>query len=59
MLGIKVKNAKELGDIVPDVVIISSFAFQEEIYRYLTKEIGYNGLIVKFYDENDTKAFHA
>ncbi len=58
MLGIKVKNAKELGDIVPDVVIISSFAFQEEIYRYLTKEIGYNGLIVKFYDENDTEVFY-
>ncbi len=56
-LNRKIYNPKEIGNLNLNRVIISSFQFQEEIYKSIEKykEKGIN--IVKIYEENEENIF--
>lgn len=58
ILGIEIKNVNDIFTINPDVVVISTFSFQQEIYDLLTEKFKYNGQIIRLYNKDDTKAFN-
>ena len=55
--GYPVVNARRLGQEEIDTVIISNFAFQEQIRELLTRQLGFTGEIVSFYRDEDIQPF--
>lgn len=54
----KINRPDFILDIKPDIIIISSFAFQNQICSYLSDVLGYGGQIIKLYNELDTESFY-
>lgn len=55
----RVYSPSEISRILPDVIVISSFAHQNEIYQYLTEKLNYRGEIISFYEEDDCRPFYS
>jgi hypothetical protein len=56
LCGYRIKNARELNAVAPDVVLISSFSFEEQIYRHLRNTLGYKGEVVRIYESDNTES---
>lgn len=56
--NIKICNIDTLLDEKPDVIIISSFTFQEDIFKELTKKLSYDCRIIKLYDNDDVEPYY-
>jgi hypothetical protein len=54
-----VKSPEILLDEKTDVIIISSFAYQQPIYEYIRNELKYDGKIIKLYTDQDYLPFYA
>lgn len=55
--GIKVMGISEMKNNVFDSIVISSYKYQEDVFNELAKR-GYQGVIIKLYDENDDGEFY-
>jgi hypothetical protein len=55
--GFKVKKPEYIKEDKPDIIVISSFTFQEQMYSYLD-DLSYDGQIIKIYDKNDDTPFY-
>lgn len=51
-------NPEVILELNPDVVIISSFNYQEEIRAYLINDLNYSGEVIVFYQNSDLHPFY-
>lgn len=57
--GLRIISPSELSKYEPEIVIVSSFTFQEEIVRFLLEDMNYKGEIMRIYSEGDTQPFYS
>ncbi|KUO74781.1 MAG: hypothetical protein APF77_10990 [Clostridia bacterium BRH_c25] len=54
----KVSEPKYISEVIPDIVLISSFSFQNQIGNHLCNDLRYKGQIIRLYKEDDAEPFY-
>ncbi|WP_269059921.1 hypothetical protein [Iocasia frigidifontis] len=54
----EVKKPEKLKKLDVDIVIVSSFRFQNEIVKYLKDKLNFNGKFITLYNENGFEPFY-
>lgn len=58
LLKYDIREVEYIEKANPDIIIISSFSYQNEIEQFLINELLYNGILVKMYDNCDKAPFY-
>jgi len=58
LFGIPVLKPSEISKNPPDIVVISSFKFQNEMVEYLRESLGFKGKVIRLYGSEDNRAFY-
>jgi len=58
VFGLPILKPVAIENNPPDIVLISSFKYQNEIADYLVGALSYKGKIVKLYSKEDTSPFY-
>ena len=57
-LKYNVVDPKEILNLQPEAIIISSFNFQKEIYKHIKNKLKYDGDIIELYNDEDNNSFY-
>jgi glycosyltransferase involved in cell wall biosynthesis len=55
--GYEVRAPEQIMVSTPDVVVISSFSFEDEIFDYIRTSLNFKGRVIKLYNNADKKPF--
>lgn len=58
IFGYEIKGLEFINKLKPNVILISSFAYQDEIEGYLINNLNYSGRIIKLYEDNKKPFFN-
>jgi hypothetical protein len=56
-MGYDVKKVEHIKTLNPDIIVISSFSYQDNIEKYLIEDLNYTGQIIKLYN-NENSPFY-
>ena len=58
-MGFIVEQPFKINKLNPRCVVVSSFAYQDEIVAYLSKRLNYKGQIITLYNKDDFEPFYS
>jgi Radical SAM superfamily./C-methyltransferase. len=58
LYGKNIENIEKISKDIPDIIIISSYRYQEQMFEFILNELEYKGEIIKLYDKNDSGPFY-
>lgn len=57
--GYEIGQPVQIIDLKPDIIIISSFKYQDDIYNLIKNDLKYKGRVIKLYSSEDRAPFYA
>lgn len=58
VLGYQIEKPEKILESIPDVIVISSYEYQDEIFCYLKNDLKYDGKVVLLYSADEDRPFY-